>query len=401
MIIHPFKALRPKTKYAKDIAALPYDVVTVEEAKKIAKNNPLTFLRVDLPETDFIKQPKENILYEKAVQNLQYLTKNYMIKDNQPRLYIYRLSFNGKTKTGIAGCFNICDYEQGLIKKHELTRKSKEIDRVNHITYCNAHTGPILLTFEKNVNLYTIIEKWSRENTFVYNFENEDNVTHTLWVVNEEKVIEEITNAFLDVKCLYIADGHHRVAAAASVYKSIQTQNTSRFLGVAFPKNELTILDYNRTVSTFGEYSQQEFLQEVKKIFLLESVNYIVRPTEYNTFGMYTAGKWFKLTYNKDNEQNVEIERLPSEILQYELLTPILGITDQRTDDRLNFIGGIDGINTLINNVDAGKAAVAFTLCPTTIDELIKVSDQGKIMPPKSTWFEPKLRSGLLIHSFD
>lgn len=409
-IVRPFKAIRPAQKHAHKVAALPYDVMDSSEARVMVKGNPYSFLHVDRAEIDF--EPEINMydkrVYQKARENLEKLiTEGILIQEEKPVLYIYRLIMNGKVQTGIVGCTSIDDYINNKIKKHEHTRADKEEDRINHVDYCNANTGPIFLTYKNEYEINNIIINYTEKEP-VYDFTAEDGITHRVWVIEEEKIIKKIGSFFEKVEYLYIADGHHRAASAVKVgekrrkefLKYTGDEEFNFFLSVMFPHNDLYIMDYNRVVKDLNGLSSEEYCLKVSEKFevsLYEGEDFY-KPSCKHTYGMYLDGKWYKLTA-KEGTYNSEdpVDRLDVSILQNNLLKPILGIGDPRTDDRIDFIGGIRGLGELQKRVDGGMK-VAFSMYPTSIEELMDIADAGKVMPPKSTWFEPKLRSGLFIH---
>lgn len=404
--IHPFAALRPRPEYAREVAALPYDVLSTDEARAMAADNPYSFLHVDKAEIDLPREtpPHDPSVYAKARENLDKLTHDgVLIQDDQPCLYIYRLTaHNGRSQTGLAACVDARAYDQGQIKKHELTRKDKEQDRVAHIQACSAHTGPIFMTYRARPETRARMRTQTEAHAPVYDFTAPDGVRHTVWVVNDPNAIQSLTDAFRDIPNLYIADGHHRSAAAARIAAEAQAGDAaeiSRFLSVIFPHDELTILDYNRLVRDLNGMDETAFLTALADTFTVETATSPVKPSKWNEFGLYTHGQWRRLTYKAPTPADT-VDKLPVSILQNALLAPVLAIGDPQTDTRIDFVGGARGTDGLSKRVDNGEMAAAFTVYPTTLQELMSVSDSGRIMPPKSTWFEPKLRSGLLIHRF-
>ncbi|MFD3155298.1 DUF1015 domain-containing protein [Haloimpatiens sp. FM7330] len=413
-IIKPFKAVRPTEKLADKVAALPYDVMNSEEARELVKDNPYSFLHVDKAEIDL----DENIniydkkVYERARENLySMIEKKTMIEDNRPYLYIYRQIMNNKVQTGIVGCAAINDYINNVIKKHEHTRAEKEQDRINHVDYCNANTGPIFLTYKHKDEIDNIIKDWTQNNKPVYDFEAEDGISHIVWVIDNEEKIKKITSLFKEIDYLYIADGHHRCASAVKVGLKRREQNKDYkgneefnfFLAVMFPDKELSVMDYNRVVKDLNGLSSDEFINKVRDKFEISSYEEEgqFRPSKKHTFGMFLDNRWYKLTAKEGIfDEKDPVDRLDVSILQNNLLHPILGIQDPRKDNRIDFIGGIRGLKELERRVNKGMK-VAFSMYPTTIDDLMAIADAGKVMPPKSTWFEPKLRSGLFIHKLD
>lgn len=410
-VIRPFKGYRPTTKLCDKVAALPYDVMTSEEAREIAKSNPYSFLHIDKAEIDLPEDIDHysTQVYEKAKSNLYSMIKNGIyIQDKEPVFYIYRLTMNGKSQTGLVACTSIDEYINNKIKKHELTRADKEEDRIRHVDTCNANTGPIFLTYKNKKNIDEIIDKCI-EDTPIYNFTSDDGIGHTVWLINKPETIKSLIEEFKSVSALYIADGHHRNASAVKVGLRRRAENPdytgeeefNYYLSVIFPDNQLYIMDYNRVVKDLNGYSTEEFIAKVSEKFNISDYEGegCCKPLEKHTFGMYLDKKWYllKAKHNIINE-NDSVECLDVSILQKELLSPILGIGDPRTDQRIDFIGGIRGLQELEKRVDSSEMTVAFSMYPTTMEQLMNIADDNKIMPPKSTWFEPKLRSGIFIH---
>ncbi|MBP3327622.1 MAG: DUF1015 domain-containing protein [Clostridia bacterium] len=410
-IFRPFKAIRPVAGKAQDVAALPYDVMNSEEAKKMVEGKPYSFLHVDKAEIDFDPIP-ENIyteaVYLKARENLDKLvTDGICQQDEKPCIYIYRQIMNGRSQTGLVGCTAIDDYINNIIKRHELTRADKEADRINHVDYCDANTGPIFLAYRADGYINSAVEGWKEKHAPVYDFVTEDGVANTVWVVDDSELIDEISRKFADTDYLYIADGHHRAASAVKVGLKRREQNPdftgeeefNFFLSVLFPENELEIMDYNRVIKDLNGYTSDEFIAKVKNSFTVEAVGKdAYKPQEKHTFGMLLDGEWYKLGAKEGTfDKNDPVERLDVSILQNNLISPILGIDDPRTDKRIDFIGGIRGLGELERRVNTDMK-IAFSMYPTTLDDLMAIADADKIMPPKSTWFEPKLLSGLFIH---
>ena len=410
-VIRPFKAIRPRKEYACKIAALPYDVMDSEEARIMAKDNPYSFLHVDKAEIDLDKNINvyDTKVYEKARENLNNLVeKGAMIQDERPQLFIYRLIMNGRAQTGIVGCTSIDDYLNDVIKKHEHTREDKEKDRINHVDTCDAHTGPIFMTYRYNEEINEIVDLLTKNNP-LYEFIAEDGIEHIVWAVDDMEMIETIRGLFEDIDSLYIADGHHRAASAVKVGLKRRKQNPgytgeeefNYFLAVAFPDKDLRIMDYNRVVVDINELTTEEYIAKITEKFDMKIYDgeRAYRPANKHTYGMYIDGIWYELkakqgTFNTEDP----VERLDVSILQNNLLKPVLGIEDPRTDKRIDFVGGIRGLKELEKRVENTKKGVAFSMYPTTINDLIDIGDAKKVMPPKSTWFEPKLRSGLFIH---
>jgi uncharacterized protein (DUF1015 family) len=406
-VIKPFKAVRPAEKVAHLVASVPYDVVNREEAAALAKGNPLSLLRVTRSEIEM----NENIdvyskeVYQKAKANFDSLKEDgFFIQDSKPYFYIYKLTMGSHSQSGIAAAVSVEDYENDVIKKHEKTRKVKEDDRTNHIITTEAQTGPVFLTYKPVVEIDKIVSETIKKNKPIYNFTSADGITHEIWILPAE-LSDSIIKAMSGVKNIYIADGHHRAASACRVQKIKKDKNPNHngeeeynfFLGVLFPADQVKILSYNRAVHKL-KMTKEEFFEKIKKNFSVE-VTKMNNPKEKKTYGMYIDKKWYLLKPTDNVKPGKAIgDNLDISILQNYLLHPVLGIEDPRTDTNIDFIGGIRGAEELERLVDNGIDEVAFSLFPVTVDELINVSDAGETMPPKSTWFEPKLRDGLLVH---
>ncbi|MGG7079433.1 DUF1015 domain-containing protein [Clostridium sardiniense] len=409
-IVKPFKAIRPVKELVSKIAALPYDVMSSEEAREIVKDNKYSFLHIDRAEIDLDIgiDAHDKRVYEKARDNLNRMIKDgEFIQDESPYFYIYRQIMNERVQTGLVCTASIDDYVSNVIKKHEFTRADKEEDRINHVDYCNANTGPIFLTYRKNNNISGIIDKYTKKDP-EYDFHSEDGVGQSVWVIDEYKDIERLEKLFKNIDSMYIADGHHRCASAAKVSEMRRketpdytgAEDFNYFLAVAFPDQDLYVMDYNRVVKDLGELSKDEFIDKVSENFEISKYQGEngYKPTKKHTFGMYLDNEWFILEAKKDSfDENDPIERLDVSILQKNLLEKVLNIKDVRTSDRIDFIGGIRGIKELERRVQEDMR-VAFSMYPTDIHDVMDVADINKVMPPKSTWFEPKLRSGLFIH---
>jgi uncharacterized protein (DUF1015 family) len=401
--ISPFKALRPEPQFAKQVASRPYDVLTTKEAKVEAEGNPHSFLHItrseiDLPAGTDVHSPQ---VYEKAKENLDaFISRPVLFSESKPCYYIYQLTMNDKTQTGLVCCSSVADYEEGLIKKHELTRPEKEQDRINHIKTTGAQTGNVFLAFRDIDEVNDIMEKWKNTKNPVYNFKAEDDIQHSVWVISDERIIDRITEIFKeDVECTYIADGHHRVASAAKVkYMLADNEEAGHFLSTLFPASQLQIMSYNRVVKDLNGLSAEDFLNHLNKSFSVSKVSKPFAPQKPHEFGMYLKGKWYQLAALEGTFATDPIGVLDITILQNNLLEPVLDIKDQRTDTRIDFIGGIRGLGELEERVKSGDWEVAFSLYPVTIEQLFDIADTNNIMPPKSTWFEPKLRDGLLTH---
>ncbi len=402
-IITPFKALRPHAQFAKQVASKPYDVLNSKEAKEEARGNPNSFLHItkseiDLPdETDIHSQE----VYEKAKDNLKaFMQREVLFTENKSCYYIYKLVMNGKSQTGIVCASAIDDYESNIIKKHEFTRPEKEQDRINHITTTGAQTGNVFLAYKNVPEIDQLIEKWQTDKSPVYDFIADDNINHTIWVVTDDKVIESITTLFTEkVENTYIADGHHRAASAAKVRQAIgKYKSSDHFLTTLFPASQLYIMDYNRLVKDLNGHAAEEFLQLVAENFDIEKIRKAYSPQQLHTFGMYLDGQWYKLTAKPGSFEETPVGVLDVTILQNNILNKLLGIQDPRTDTRIDFVGGIRGVSELETRVNSGEMKIAFSLFPVSIEQLFDIADSGEVMPPKSTWFEPKLRDGLLTH---
>ena len=409
--IHKFKALRPSKNSIQYVASVPYDVVSRNEASQLAKGNSLSFLHVSRAEIDLSNEvnPYSPEVYEKAKRNLDYLKKSAPLTlENESSLYIYQLktSIGGQSKsqTGVAAVYSIDEYENGDIRRHEKTRIDKEDDRTNHLMSLGAQTGPVFLTYRGIPKIQDLVAQVKQTDP-LYEFTCGDSVQHTVWKVEKST---ELVNLFSLVPRLYIADGHHRAASAWRVRDLLRKQNPSHngneaynfFLAVAFPADELTILPYNRIVKTLGSLSATQFLDKIISSFEITEItlNGAISPP-HGQFSMYLSNRWMRLKPLMKAADDV-VSCLDVSILQDRILSPILGISDPRTDSRIDFVGGIRGHSELENRVKSGAAKVAFALHPTTVNDLMSVSDAEKIMPPKSTWFEPKLRDGILSHQF-
>ena len=407
-VFRGFRAFRPAEKNQSLIPALPYDVMSSDEAREMVKDNPLSFLHIDKAEIDLPLGTDlyDTAVYEKAKENLISLEKNGdLIQDSAPCLYIYKQVMNGRSQIGIVGCASIDDYMNNVIKKHEHTLAKKEQDRINHVNTCDANTGPIFLTYRKNDEISGIVENWIHNNQPAYDF-TADGVNQTVWVVDDADTVGKLSALFDTVPAMYIADGHHRCASAVRVGEMRRKANPdytgdeefNYFLAVAFPDEELEIMDYNRVVKDLNGLDENEFITAVPKFFEVEKTEGRCKPSDKHTFGMYLNKQWYLLRAKADiiNEDD-PVERLDVSILQNYLLDAVLGIKNPKTDDRIDFIGGIRGLAELEKRADSDMQ-LAFAMYPTTVDDLMAIADAGLIMPPKSTWFEPKLLSGLFIH---
>ncbi|MGD9488152.1 MAG: DUF1015 domain-containing protein [Calditrichaceae bacterium] len=412
-VLKPFKGIRPNPELADKVASPPYDVLNSDEAREMAKNNPYSFLHINKPEIDLPSETNlyDEKVYKKGAENLKRFRKEgTFIQDDKACFYIYRQIMGTHSQVGLVAGASVDEYQKDLIKKHELTRAVKEEDRINHVRHLNAQTGPVFLTYKSRPEIDKLIEKIISTEP-VYNFKSDDDIRHTVWIVDKDEDIELIKTYFSKIDYLYVADGHHRSAAAsrvADLRKAANHQHTGEeeynfFLSVIFPDNQMYIMDYNRVVTDLNGLSGDEFLLKIQKKFDVKKLGKDgFKPMEKHSFVMYLDGAWY-LLYARENSFNEQdpVARLDVSILQTNLLSPILGIGDPRKDDRIDFVGGIRGLNELKKRVDSGEMKVAFALFPTSIEDLMAIADAGKTMPPKSTWFEPKLRSGLLIHELD
>jgi uncharacterized protein (DUF1015 family) len=409
--IVPFCAIRPREDLVEKIAALPYDVYSREEAYRKVQGDSYSFLRIDRPETQF---PQDYDMYapevyEKARDMLDHMIREgFFMQDEKPSYYVYELVMDGRSQVGIGACALVDDYEDQTIKKHENTRADKEADRIRHVDVCSAQTGPIFLAYRGREGIEREVRAAMKRKP-VYDFTAEDGITHRLWVIDDTDSVEKIRQEFAGVDAVYIADGHHRCASAVRVsqmrrknhhdYKGDEEFNY--FLSVLFPDDQLMIMDYNRVVKDLNGYSETAFLEQVEKIFRVERIGAdVCHPRKKGEIGMYLKDTWYRLTVREECYTGHPVEDLDVAILQSELLAPVLGIEDPKVDKRIDFVGGIRGLHELERRVHT-DAKAAFAMFPTDIHELFAVSDAGELMPPKSTWFEPKLRSGILIHRIE
>ena len=403
--IQPFRALRPEAQHAKQVASRPYDVLNSKEAKIEAQGNPSSFLHItkseiDLPEEVDIHSQQ---VYDTAKNNLDaFISRNILFRESKPCYYIYQLIMNGRSQTGLVCGSSVDDYENDLIKKHEFTRPEKEKDRINHITTTGAQTGNVFLAYRNIAEIDQVISKWQEEKNPVYDLLAEDGIQHSIWIINDSKTIDLITELFkTKVPFTYIADGHHRAASAAKVRKALgkdATEGANIFLTTLFPSNQLHIMDYNRVVKDLNGLEIAAFIEKISNSFTVEKAKKAFSPKNLHEFGLYIGKQWYCLTAKENTFTNDPIGILDVTILQNNLLDPILGIKDQRTDQRIDFVGGIRGLEELEKRVNSGEMAVAISLHPVSIQQLFDIADSGNVMPPKSTWFEPKLRDGLLTH---
>ena len=406
--IKPFKCIRPKKELASKIAALPYDVYSREEAYELVKDDKYSFLRIDRAETQFDASVDTyaDCVYEKAKELLDGMIEDGSFEqENEPCYFVYELTMDGRKQTGLVACASIDDYANNVIKKHENTRADKEVDRIKHVSTCNAQTGPIFLAYRANDMITGVINEAKKSECYC-DFVADDGVRHAAWKISDEKSVDIIRKAFEQTDSIYIADGHHRAASAVKVGFNRREENSkfdgteefNYFLSVLFPDEELMIMPYNRVVKDLNGLTKEEFVEKLEQLFIVEKLgNNPYSPDEKGVIGMYLDNEWYRLKANSELMSSDPVRGLDVSILQDNVLNPILGIEDPRVDKRIDFIGGIRGLDELERRC-ATDMMVAFSMYPTSINELFAVSDAGRLMPPKSTWFEPKLRSGLFIH---
>lgn len=411
--VKPFRGLRPPKQFVEQVASKPYDVLSSEEARAEAEGNEKSLYHIIKPEIDF--EPgtgeHEQKVYDKAVENFQkFQREGWLVQDEKEQYYLYAQTMDGRTQYGLVVGASVDDYLTGKIKKHELTRKEKEVDRMHHIEINNANIEPVFLSFPTNEVLERVIAQTAKTEP-EYDFVSEDGIGHTLWCISDDAVINEITEAFAKIPYLYIADGHHRTAAAAHVGEEkakADPNHTGKeeynyLLAVCFPESHLKVMDYNRVVKDLNGLTDEEFLQKVEEKFIVEDKGAeIYRPAALHNFSLYLGGKWYSLTAKEGTyDDNDPIGVLDVKISSDYILRDILNIVDLRTDKRIDFVGGIRGLGELKDRVDSGEMKMALALYPVTMRQIIDIADSGNIMPPKATWFEPKLRSGLIIHKLD
>lgn len=411
--VKPFRGVRPPKEYVEKVASKPYDVLSSEEARAEAGDNEMSLYHIIKPEIDFEPGTGEHEpkVYDKAVENFKkFQDKGWLVQDDQDCYYIYAQTMDGRTQYGFVVGASVEDYLTGRIKKHELTRREKEADRMHHIEINNANIEPVFLAFPDNNTLEDIIDR-TAQTTPEYDFVSEDGIGHTLWVIRDKETIETITKEFGEIPYLYIADGHHRTAAAAHVGEEKAkadpnhngTEEYNYLLAVCFPQSHLKVMDYNRVVVDLNGNTEEQFLEKLSDKFIVEDKGAdIYKPAKLHNFSLYLGGKWYSLTAKEGTyDDNDPIGVLDVTISSDYILRDILGITDLRTDKRIDFVGGIRGLGELKRRVDSGEMKMALALYPVTMKQIIDIADSGKIMPPKATWFEPKLRSGLIIHKLD
>ena len=403
-LVKPFAAIMPKLGMEKLIAALPYDVYNREEAVEVVKNNPDSFLRIDRAETNFGPETDTyaDCVYDKAKELINtWIEEGRLVKQDKPMFYIYQEIMNGRPQTGIVGCASVADYENNIIKKHENTLAAKEADRIRHIDTTNMQTGPIFLAFRSNKEIDAFLAQKTAEKPY-YDFISEDGITHKVWLVDDDGEIESVEGFFAAMNAIYIADGHHRCASACKVsakrHIEGKVQESDFFMSVLFPENQLKIMDYNRVVKDLNGYDVATFLEELETYCHIGGSDIPVKPAKKGQVGMYLDGQWFSLEFKTEYLSDDPVEGLDVSILQKYVLDGMLDIKDPKNDKRIDFVGGIRGLEELERRVNS-DCRVAFAMYPTDINELFDVADASRLMPPKSTWFEPKLRSGLFLHS--
>ena len=413
-IIKPFKALRPQAQFAKQVASRPYDVLNSAEAKVEAQGNPYSFLyitksEIGLPDSVDIHSAE---VYERAKENVaSFIKRDTLFRENKDCYYLYRLVMpaapltggNGRSQTGLVCVSSVDDYENDIIKKHEFTRPEKENDRINHIKTTGAQTGNVFLAYRNVEAIDNIFSNYMKTKSPIYDFVADDDIAHTIWIINDTDTVNEITALFeTKVPCTYIADGHHRAASAAKVRSALgkgASSNADYFLTTLFPSNQLEIMEYNRLIKTLNGHTAESFLQNIQQDFTIEEKGTeAYKPEHIHAFGLYINGKWFKIVSKENTFTNDPIGVLDITILQNNILSKYLNIHDQRTDKNIDFVGGIRGLGELEKRVNSGEMIMAFSLYPVSIEQLFNIADSGNVMPPKSTWFEPKLRDGLLTH---
>ncbi len=403
-VVKPFAAIMPKLGMEERIAALPYDVYNREEAVEVVRNNPDSFLRIDRAETNFGPETDTyaDCVYDKAKELINtWIEEGKLVKQDKPMFYIYQEIMNGRPQTGIVGCASVADYENNIIKKHENTLAAKEADRIRHIDTTNMQTGPIFLAFRSNKEIDEFLASKTSEKPY-YDFVSEDGITHKVWLVDDDAEIESVEGFFAAMNAIYIADGHHRCASACKVsakrHIEGKVQESDFFMSVLFPENQLKIMDYNRVVKDLNGYDAATFLEELETYCHIGGSDIPVKPAKKGQVGMYLDGQWFSLEFKTEYLSDDPVEGLDVSILQKYVLDGMLDIKDPKNDKRIDFVGGIRGLEELERRVNS-DCRVAFAMYPTDINELFDVADASRLMPPKSTWFEPKLRSGLFLHS--
>lgn len=406
-LIRPFAGLRPVPEHAKDVIAPPYDVLNSAEARERVKGKPNSFLHISKAEIDLAEDidPYDPAVYAKAAENLQRLKEEgVLMREDQPRYYVYRLTMGDHVQTGLVAAASVKHYDTNRIRKHEFTRPAKENDRVRQIEALNAQTGPVLLAYKSDVEIDGLLNKVADGSAPLYDLTADDGIGHTFWIIEDQEITDKLSAGFDAMEAIYIADGHHRSASASRVAKSIggsDDQMSHYFLSVIFPHKQMKIFDYNRVVIDLNGLSKDEFINKVKQNFSCEKESSPVKPAKATEFGMYIDGEWYRLNINTNLLSDDPVEKLDVSLLAKNLLAPVLNITDPRTDPRIDFVGGIRGLEGLEKRVDSGEMKVAFSMYATSMEDLMSVADANEVMPPKSTWFEPKLADGLVSHVLD
>ena len=407
-LIRPFAGLRPVPERAEEVVAPPYDVLNSAEARERANGRPWSFLHISKAEIDLPEgtDPYDPAVYAKSAENMQkMLTEGILIREDKPCYYAYRLIMDGHSQVGLVAAASVADYDINRVRKHEFTRPAKEDDRVRQIEALNAQTGPVLLAYKSQADMDAILEETTKQPPLV-DVTADDGVQHTFWKIDDDATIEKISAGFEAMNAIYIADGHHRSASASRVAKSHEmsgdgNQNCDYFLSVIYPHNQMNILDYNRVITDLNGLSKDGLLEKVKTAFTVTEESTAVKPAKATEFGMYVDGQWYRLKINDELVPNDPVASLDVSLLANNLIEPFLGISDPRTDNRIDFVGGIRGLGELEKRVNSGEMAIAFSLYPTSMEALMAVADAGEVMPPKSTWFEPKLADGLVSHVLD
>ena len=408
-LIKPFAGLRPVPERAEEVVAPPYDVLNSTEARQRADGRPWSFLHISKAEIDLPEgtDPYDPSVYAKSAENLRkMMEEGILIREDKPCYYVYRLIMDGHSQVGLVATASVADYDINRVRKHEYTRPAKEDDRVRQIEALNAQTGPVLLAYKSQADMDAILEQTTKQTPLV-DVTADDGVQHTFWVIDDDATIEKISAGFDAMDAIYIADGHHRSASASRVAKSHALsdaggdQSSDYFLSVIYPHNQMNILDYNRVITDLNGLSKDELLQKVRTAFTITEASSAVKPTKATEFGMYLDGQWYRLNINSELVPDDPVASLDVSLLADNLIEPVLGISDQRTDNRIDFVGGIRGLAELEKRVDSGEMAIAFSFYPTSMEALMAVADADEVMPPKSTWFEPKLADGLVSHVLD
>jgi uncharacterized protein (DUF1015 family) len=408
-LIKPFAGLRPVPERAEEVVAPPYDVLNSAEARERADGRPWSFLHISKAEIDLPEgtDPYDPSVYAKSAENLRkMMEEGILIREDKPCYYVYRLIMDGHSQVGLVATASVADYDINRVRKHEYTRPAKEDDRVRQIEALNAQTGPVLLAYKSQADMDAILEQTTKQTPLV-DVTADDGVQHTFWVIDDDATIEKISAGFDAMDALYIADGHHRSASASRVAKSHALsdaggdQSSDYFLSVIYPHNQMNILDYNRVITDLNGLSKDELLQKVRTAFTVTEASSAVKPSKATEFGMYLDGQWYRLNINPELVPDDPVASLDVSLLADNLIEPVLGISDQRTDNRIDFVGGIRGLAELEKRVDSGEMAIAFSFYPTSMEALMAVADADEVMPPKSTWFEPKLADGLVSHVLD